>query len=135
MWMVTREWEGLLTLPSLAAVLRCVGDKLFAVPDGPELLGKRKLILQVGRRDGKTGRRVARVSEDANRKSAPRGRKQEVSPGGGPILTNSPSSLGIRTFISELLAVMTWHLMESLLRYTWQPSVLLMEMVGTFPMT
>lgn len=50
-------------------------------------------------------------------------------------LTKSPSSLGTRTFISELLALMTSHWRESLLKYTWQPSVLLMEMEGTFPMT
>lgn len=50
-------------------------------------------------------------------------------------LTNSPSLPGTRTFISELLALMISHFKESLLRYTWQPSVLLMEIVGTFPIT
>lgn len=38
-------------------------------------------------------------------------------------------------FISELLALTISHSSEALLRYTWHPSVLLMEMVGTFPST
>lgn len=45
------------------------------------------------------------------------------------------SSCGIRMFISELLALTMSQLRESLLRQTWQPSVLLMEMVGTLPNT
>lgn len=42
------EWEGLLTLPSLADVFRCNSDKLVAVPDGLVLLRKRELALQGG---------------------------------------------------------------------------------------
>lgn len=50
-------------------------------------------------------------------------------------LTYSSSPCGTRMFISELLALTMSQLRESLLRYTWQPSVLLMEMVGTLPST
>lgn len=53
--MVTREWEGLLTPPRLAGDFGYVGEKLFAIPDGPELLGKRKLGLQGGGRKKKGG--------------------------------------------------------------------------------
>lgn len=49
--------------------------------------------------------------------------------------TYSSSPCGTRMFISELLALTMSQLRESLLRYTWQPSVLLMEMVGTLPST
>lgn len=52
-----------------------------------------------------------------------------------PSLTKSPFLPGTSTFISELLALMISHDSESWLRYTWQPSVLLMEMVGTLPKT
>lgn len=123
--MVTWEWEGLLALPRLAHAFRCDGDKLVAVPHGLVLLRKWELALQGG------GGGVIRVSEGG-------GNRKLVSVTfclDCRILTNSPSSLGTRTFISELLALMTSQLRESLLRYTWQPSVLLMEMVGTFPMT
>ena len=41
----------------------------------------------------------------------------------------------MRTFISEDLALTISQSREFLLRYTWQPSVLLMEMVGTLPIT
>ena len=50
-------------------------------------------------------------------------------------LTKSPSLPGTSTFISELLALTISHDREPWLRYTWQPSVLLMEMVGTLPIT
>lgn len=114
------KWEGLLTLPRLADVFGRDGDKFVAVPDGLVLLGKRELALRGGgwiRRE-------------------PRGQTGSVSGSrGGAALTNSPPSLGTRTFISELLALMTSQPRESLLRYTWQPSVLLMEMVGTLPKT
>lgn len=50
-------------------------------------------------------------------------------------LTKSPPSAGIRTFISDDLALTISQSREFLLRYTWQPSVLLMEIVGTLPIT
>lgn len=50
-------------------------------------------------------------------------------------LTKSPPSVGIRTFISDDLALTISQSREFLLRYTWQPSVLLMEIVGTLPIT
>ena len=51
-------------------------------------------------------------------------------------LTNSPSvPLGIQMFISEDFAVTISHDTESLLRNTWQPSVLSIDTVGHFPLT
>lgn len=51
------------------------------------------------------------------------------------LLTYSSSPCGTRMFISELLALTMSQSSDSLLRYTWQPSVLLMEIVGTLPKT
>lgn len=65
--------------------------------------------------------------------------KQELGSGSDTLiflaLTYSSSPCGTRMFISELLALTMSQSSESLLRYTWQPSVLLMEMVGTLPNT
>lgn len=51
-------------------------------------------------------------------------------------LTKSPASpFGMQIFISEDLAVMISAVTESLLRNTWQPSVLSMDTVGHLPVT
>lgn len=92
-----------------------------AVPDRLELLGYWELPLwndqEQKRQEGSDTWRGLRVQQCLS------------------ILTYSSSPCGTRMFISELLALTMSQLRESLLRYTWQPSVLLMEMVGTLPST
>jgi hypothetical protein len=48
-------------------------------------------------------------------------------------ITNSPSARGMSTFISDDLLVTISAFKASLLKYTWQPSVFWMEIVGNAP--
>lgn len=106
-----------------------------AVPNSLELLRHWKLPLQ-NNQEHNCKTKTAHMKESGKHSETSRERQHSLSPCPfSQTLTYSPSSCGIMMFISELLALTTSQLRESLLRQTWQPSVLLMEMVGTVPNT